>query len=95
MKIKEGFVLRKIADTYIVVPIGRNIADFNGVIRLNRSAVFLWNNLKEDCSIPLLVGRLIEEYKISEKQAQEDVEKFIRKLDEAKLLENTDNEVFL
>lgn len=32
MKIKENFILRKIAGDDVVVPIGENIADFNGAI---------------------------------------------------------------
>jgi len=95
MKIKEGFILRKIAATDIVVPIGNNIADFNGVITLNETAAFLWKSLKEDCSIPELVDNLIEEYSISEQQALVDVEQFIAKLEESKLLKITDNEVSL
>ena len=42
MKIKENFILRKIAGDDVVVPIGENIADFNGAITLNETAALLW-----------------------------------------------------
>ena len=32
MKIKEDFVLRKVADSYVVVPVNQMSLDFNGII---------------------------------------------------------------
>lgn len=87
MKIKEGFILRKIANTDMVIPIGENIADFNGVISLNESAVFLWKRLKEGSEIPFLVDALIREYKINRELAQKDVENFVARLQLANMLE--------
>jgi len=87
MKIKEGFILRKIANSDMVVPIGNNIADFNGIISLNGSAVFLWKHLQEGSEIPLMVKAMMEEYNISSEIAQEDTEHFITTLKQANILE--------
>ncbi|MCC3869647.1 PqqD family protein [Terrisporobacter mayombei] len=87
MKIKEGFILRKIAGEDIVVPIGNNIADFNGVIRLNESAAFLWRELQEEISKKDLVNKLKSEYDIGEELAVNDVEDFIKILEENNALE--------
>ena len=87
MKIKDGFILRKIANSDMVVPVGNNIADFNGIISLNETAAFLWNRLKEGTEIPLMVDALIEEYDISRILATEDVEHFVTKLQQANILE--------
>lgn len=87
MKIKEGFIIRKIANTDMVVPIGQNIADFNGVITLNESAAFLWKRLKEGSEIPYLVDALIREYNIKRELAQRDVENFVARLQLADMLE--------
>lgn len=87
MKIKEGFIIRKIANTDMVVPIGQNIADFNGVITLNESAAFLWKRLKEGSEIPNLVDALIREYNIKRELAQRDVENFVARLQLADMLE--------
>ena len=35
MKIKDDFVLRKVADSYVVVPVNSLTLDFNVVINLN------------------------------------------------------------
>ena len=42
MKIKENYMLRKVADCYVVVPIGEAVAEFNGMINLNEVGAFLW-----------------------------------------------------
>ena len=87
MKIKDGFILRKIAGEDIVVPIGNNIADFNGVIRLNESAALLWKVLQEEISKVDLVNSLIEEYGIDKSLATNDVEGFLNILEEHKAIE--------
>lgn len=87
MKLKEGFVLRKIGGESVVIPIGNNIADFNGIIRLNESAAFLWGLLKNETTKDDLVKYLIREYKIDDVLAINDVEKFISTLNENKVVE--------
>lgn len=87
MKIKEGFILRKIANNDMVVPIGNNIADFNGIISLNESAAFLWKRLKEGAELQQLAETLTKEYNINREQAEVDAEDFIERLQKAELLE--------
>ena len=42
MKIKEDFILRKVADSYVVVPVNNMSLDFNGIINLNETGAFLF-----------------------------------------------------
>ena len=46
MKIKEDFVLRKVADSYVVVPVNKMTLDFNGIINLNETGAFLFEKLQ-------------------------------------------------
>ena len=87
MKLKEGFIFRKIAGDNVVVPIGQQIKEFNGLIKLNESGAFLWNILKEGSSKEELVDKLLEEYEIDRDFAENDVEKFINILKERDMLE--------
>lgn len=89
MKIKPGYILRKIANSDMVIPVGDNIADFNGVISLNESAAFLWRHLNQGAEIPLLVETLMEEYNISRELAQEDTDHFVTRLQQANMLEES------
>lgn len=87
MKIKEGFVLREIADSIVVVPTGNLVNEFKGMINLNRTGKFIWELLKEDSTTEIIAKKLVETYKIDENKAKEDAEKFVQKLRDAKIIE--------
>lgn len=86
MKIKEGFVLRNICDEYIVVAVGRQTLDFKGLIKLNETGAFLWEQLKKECSEEELLAALRAEYAVDEETAKADITAFLDSLKEAALL---------
>lgn len=87
MKIKDGFILRNIADEYIVVPVGEKNFNLNGIINLNEVAAFLWENMQSAITKEGLVKKLLENYDVSEKNAELDVEEFIKKVKDAGFLD--------
>ncbi|MBQ3264764.1 MAG: PqqD family protein [Ruminococcus sp.] len=87
MKIKSNFILKKIAGTYMVVPIRTRAVDFSGVIKLSESGAFLWSLLEKDAERDDLIARMLEEYDVDEATAAADIDRFIAKLREADLLE--------
>lgn len=88
MKIKEGFVLRKVADSIVVVPTTDLMKEFNAIIHLNEAGKFIWELLeKQDLSLQEIAEKLREEYKIEEDRAKMDAEKFVAQLKSANLLE--------
>lgn len=87
MKIKHDFILKKIAGSYIVVPVRSRAADFSGVIKLSESGALLWELMANGASREELIARLTEEYEVDEATAAADVDRFIAKLSEADLLE--------
>ena len=46
MGLKEDFVLRQVADTWVVLPLGESSVDFNGMLTLNNSGAMLWRVLE-------------------------------------------------
>ena len=58
MKIKEGFLLRTVAGSNIVVPIGAGSIDFSGVITLNEVGAFLWKLLEEPTNKEAMLEKL-------------------------------------
>lgn len=86
MKIKDTFILRNIAGSFIVVPIGSDMIDFNGMITLNETGAFLWDTLKEDKSIEDLVSSLLAEYEVSSEDAKNDAVEFVDKLKKAGII---------
>lgn len=86
MKIKENYMLRKVADCYVVVPIGAAVAEFNGMINLNEVGAFLWRQLESDTTVEAVLAAMLEEYEVDEAVAKADLEKFIKELEEANLI---------
>lgn len=80
MKINENFVLRQLADTWVVLPLADKTVNFNGMITLNESGVLLWNALEHGADAEQLVKTLMAEYIVPQEQAREDVDAFVRKL---------------
>lgn len=88
MKIKEGLVIRKIANEHIIIPAGERVIDFNGLIRLNDTAVFLWNLLIKGCTTNELITGLTDEYEIDSETAADDIHSLLEKLKQNNFLEN-------
>ena len=80
MKLKEGFILRKVAGNHVVFPIGNSTVDFHGMLALNETGAFLWERIAEGAQKNQLCDALCAEYDISPDTALADVEDFIKKL---------------
>ena len=87
MKIKKDFMLRLVAGTWVVLPLAKDVLNFDGMITLNESGVMLWEVLKEGCTRDDLVKKLTSEYVVTEENASKDVDEFIEKLIQADCLE--------
>lgn len=87
MKIKDNFILRKVADSYVVVPVGKQTLDFNGIINLNETGAFLFELLQNGADRDVLVEKLLEEYEVDRPRAQADIDKFLERVKEADVLE--------
>ena len=87
MKIKEGFLLRSIAGTHVVVPTGENCIHFNGMITLNDSGAFLWRVLENGADVDSMTSALLAEYEVDEATAKSCSETFLNKLKEAGCIE--------
>lgn len=87
MRIKEGFILREIAGTWVAVPIGERVVEFNGLMTLNETGALLWKSLENNVTFDDLVTSLLNEYDVDEITAKSDVEDFIALVQEKGLIE--------
>lgn len=88
MKISKDFILKEIAGEFIVIPVGKNLVDFNAVITLNETGAFLWNQMQNDCDISHLIEALVSEFDVDEETAGADIDEFIKKLTSVGILKN-------
>ena len=87
MKIKKDFILRKVADSYVVVPVNSLTLNFNGIITLNETGAFLFELMQKGTEREELIAGLLREYEVTPEKAAVDVDKFIEKAKEANVLE--------
>ena len=82
MKIKKGFVIRKVGGDSVVVPVGEMSKKFHGMINLNETGAFLWQFYTEEHTLDDGVNALLNEYDVEESLARADVEQFIKTITE-------------
>lgn len=87
MKIKGDFVLRKIADSVVVVPVGATAVDFGSMLNLNETGAFLFELLQKGATKEELLASMLNEYDVTSEKAEADIDKFIKKLKDADILD--------
>ena len=79
MKLKDGFILRRVAGKTVVLPCDEAL-DLNMMITLNDTGAFLWEKLQEETTQEALVTALLGEYDVDEETAKASVAAFVEKL---------------
>lgn len=87
MKIKSDFLLHRLGEQYVVVAVGDRSKSFNGIIRLNSTGAFLWEQLSHEKSEEELAELLAGEFETDIPSARKDVSEFVAKLSEGGFLE--------
>lgn len=86
MKLKYNFVVRTVGGKAIAVAVGKDAAEFNGMIKLNETGEVIFNELKKDVTLDSIAGRLASEFDITLEQAKLDADAFIDSLRSAGLI---------
>ena len=80
MKRSADFLLREVADTQVLVPLGDAMIKFPGMVTLNGTGVYIWGLLEQEQTVESLTAALMEYYAVDQETAQRDVEAFVSKL---------------
>ena len=86
-RLKDGFIVRKIGDQIMAVPVGTRTSDIHGMIVLSESAELLWKALEKETTVDDLVQILTDNYDVEPSAARQDVEAFLKNLKEQGALE--------
>ena len=87
MKVKNEFVVREIADEFIIVPTGEMALKLNGLITINETGNFLWQKLQEDTDEETLIKAMMDEYEVDRETAESDIREFLGVLIKCDILE--------
>lgn len=85
MKLKDGLVLNKVADEYVVVSHNPDI--FNGILKINDSGAFIFELLQKGKENNDIVQSMTEVYYVTREKAEDDLKEFIQKLDDVGMIE--------
>ena len=80
MKRSADFLLRDVAGTMVIVPVGAAVGEFPGMMTVNETGAFLWERLEKEQTVQTLAAALLENYEVGEEIARADVEAFLEKL---------------
>ena len=86
LKLDKEYVLRQIGDDYVIVPVGKAVLSFNGMITVNETGAFLWEQLVKGTSKEGLLETLMETYEVTQEEAERDIDEFLDVLYKNKIL---------
>jgi hypothetical protein len=78
----QNYQLRHAAGKYWLLTMNQQGFDYHRPLALNESGAFLWELLAEGLGRREAAGRLAQEYGLTENEALQDVDAFIRQLEE-------------
>ena len=90
MRVNQNFILRQIADEYLLIPVGPAAQKVKGMISLSESGYLLHQKLQESCTREDLVRVLLAEYDVEEEVASADVDAFLDRMRRIGMLEEVE-----
>ena len=59
--IRNGnYLLRQVADTWVIVPVGQAAVEFAGMVTLNATGAYIWELLEKEQTLESLAEALLE-----------------------------------
>ena len=81
LKTREGFIMRQLGNEYMVVAVGEASKTFNGMIRLNETGAFFWENMEKGIEKAALVDKMLERFDdLDRETAEKDLDEFVEKI---------------
>ena len=79
MKRCADFLLRDVAGSIVIVPVGAAVTAFPGMVTLNATGAFIWELLETEQTEVSLAEALVARYEVDEATALADVQAFVKK----------------
>lgn len=88
MKLKDGIVTNSIDGESFAIATGKAARDFNGLVKNNKTAAFIFELLKTEQTEDSIVSAMLEKYEVDEATVRADVKALLALLREKKLIED-------
>lgn len=80
MKINKDFLVTELGDEVLLIPTGQAEDSFRGIVRLNETAAFIVNCLKEEATPEQITDALLAEYEVERTAAKNHIDELIENL---------------
>lgn len=87
MRLHGEFVVRRVMDNTMAIPVGDTALKLNGMILLNDVSRVIWNCLESETSLEEIVTAVTDGFEVSADDARTDILEFLDKLRKLQLLE--------
>ncbi len=87
MKLKDGIVTNSIDGESFAIATGKAAREFNGLIKNNPSAAFIFELLKTEQTEDSIVAAMLEKYDVDESTVRADVKELLELLKSKNLIE--------
>lgn len=87
MKLKDGIVTNSIDGESFAIATGKAAREFNGLIKNNPSAAFIFELLKTEQTEDSIVAAMLEKYEVDESTVRADVKELLKLLKSKNLIE--------
>ena len=77
MRRKQGFIVDDIAGENVAVPVGEMSKSFYGMIKLNGTALFIWEQLENDVTEEQITDAIVAAYDVDRTLAAADVARIV------------------
>lgn len=87
MKRKADFIMQNVGGENLLVPLGAQVMNLNGLITLNDTAACVWELLAEERSLGELTAAVADRFDITPERVRADVQTFVHEIAKMGLLE--------
>lgn len=87
MTLNKNVIYRNIAGEHVLIPVGSEVLEQNGMFVMTDLAAEIWQMLEKGKETETIIQELLEEYEVEEGVLRKDVEEFLQKLVTGKLIE--------
>lgn len=88
MKIKDGFIMKDVAGSKVVLPLGERQTEIRGIITFNDIGAEVFNMLDGTNSVEEIIAKIVKDYDAPYETVKSDVEKLIEKMRQNGLVED-------
>ena len=84
IRAKEGFIIQKMMNNYMILAIGDSAQTFRSIIQTNETGAFYWHLIEKGTTLEEIVKATLERFEdLDEPTARQDIQEFLESISPA------------